>query len=137
MKKIKKLNFQILKCLAELNKLCSIIMNNEIQSELRISLYKQQIYIEFSKFKKSVTDFKSVLEKFKECKFEHKYSKSLLMQIAIVQTKTETTISNVKHIMTETAWLDFKREFEVTVQTLIDSINIYMDLIKEPEIGRF
>lgn len=128
------LNIKIFKCLAELNRLCSMIMNNEIQSSLRIFSDKETTYFEFSKFKDSVEDYRFSLEqfeKFKEYNLEHDITRSRLEQVTLFRDKAEIGITNAKRIINETKYFDFKAQFEYTIKTLVDSINIYMYLITD------
>lgn len=132
--KMTDLNELILICCAELDSLCSSLMDNKIREDLHILVEDEKTFYEFSKFKNFVEDYKFALELFnknKEWNFEHELTKTMLSHVDDVREGAEVSLNNITRVLAKTRYVTFRDDLKDSVNMLIDSINKYLKMIKQ------
>lgn len=121
-------------CFAELDYLCSEIMNKEIESKYNIFSAKiDRTYYEFSKFRESVNDYRFKLEEFnnnKEWNLKNQCNRQMLTYLDEFRENAEKSLINIDHILKLSVYIQFKHELILSIATLIRSINGYLTNIR-------
>ena len=129
------LNMCLLDCLSSINHICSLIMDDSIESSLYItSNKKEKVYFEFSKLKDKIDDYRLLLERFNENKEYNLRSENLarsLEQIANTRSYVKTALRNVRRILRETVYDDFEVQLRLSTKAIISSINSQLEMIRQ------
>lgn len=132
--KMTDLNELILICCAELDSLCSSLMDNKIRECLHILVEDEKTFYEFSKFKNFVEDYKFALEFFnknKKWNFEHELTKTMLSYVNDIREGADISLNNIIRVLAKTKYVTFRDDLKDSVNMLIDSINKYLKMIKQ------
>lgn len=132
---ISDLSISLLDCLSSINSICSLMMDESIESSLNItSNKKEKVYFEFSKFKNKIDDYNFLLEMFNKNRDYNLQNENLARSLELVaSTKTyvKTALRNVRRILRETVYEEFEIQLRLSVRAAVSSANSLLEIIRQ------